>query len=92
MGHVVGLSGPLLVLGCGFDPEQGLHMGICPAEFPHAPQFILEESFLLGQQLPWAPKEIRGENCLEEGTKCVKLATQKKSGCGYIVFLPPFLS
>lgn len=46
--HVLGLSGSLLLLGCGFNPEQGLHIGICPAEFPHAAPFVLEKSFLLG--------------------------------------------
>lgn len=66
--------------------------GMCPAEFPHATQFVLEESFLLGQQLPWGPREIRGKKFLEEETKYKKLVTQKKSGCRYIVILHPVLS
>lgn len=89
------LSGPLLLSGCGFKPEQGLHemvFGVCPVEFPHAAQFVLEKSFLLGQQLPWGPREIRGKTFLEEETKYMKLVTQKKSGCRYIVFLCLVLS
>lgn len=90
--HMLGLSGPLLWLGCGCNSEQGLHIGIGPAEFPHAAPFVLEKSLLLGQQLPWGPREVRGKKFLEEETKYVKLATQKKPSCRYIVFLHPVLS
>lgn len=66
--------------------------GVCPVEFPHAAQFVLEKPILLGQQLPWGPRDIRGKTFLEEETKYMKLVTQKKSGCRYIVFLCLVLS
>lgn len=98
MCHVRGLSGPLLLVGMWVPQrtEQESHemvFEMCLAEFPRAPQLVSAKEVLLAETpATLGPKGNQREHFLEEVTKYVKLATQKKSGCGYIVFLQPALS
>lgn len=63
------------------------------AEFPRAAQLVLEKEFFLAETTAiLGPKGAKRGNFLEEETKCVKLATQQKSGYGYIVILQLTLS